>query len=65
MRKSGSSTLSKAMNMPLDELSSLIEVCKRLRPDEIKERVENYMTDDLEAVIDGTYMQESDISIID
>ena len=56
MRQSGSSTLSKAMNMPLDELSALIEQCKRLPPEDIKEKCENYMTDDLEAVIDGTYM---------
>ena len=57
MRQSGSSTLSKAMDMPLDELASLIDQCKRLQPDDIRKKVENYMTEDLEAVIDGTYMQ--------
>ena len=59
LRQDGSSVLSKAMSMPMDELSTLIEQCRQIPPEDVKRKVDNYMTDDLEGVVDATYMNGS------
>ena len=56
MRHEGSSTLSKALSMPLDELRDLITRCEGLPADDVKSIVDNYITGDFEAIADGTYM---------
>ena len=57
LKKRGSSALSKALSMPLDELESLITRCENLPPDDVKALVETKETSDLECIVDGTYMQ--------
>ena len=53
----GSSTLSKAMSIPLENLEHLVLECRNgLTPAQIKDKVEEIRTNDLELVCDGTYM---------
>ena len=57
LKQQGSSALSKALSMPLDELENLITRCENLPPDDVKKLVETHETSDLECIVDGTYMK--------
>ena len=57
LRKDASSTLSKAFSLSSDQLETLVIECRGLSSSEIKEKVEELTTNDLEVVIDGTYIQ--------
>ena len=59
IRTTGSSTLTKALAMPMTELTALINWAKDGRTNaEIVERVESHIVSDLQLIADGTYVTE-------
>ena len=57
MLSTGSSTLSKAMSLSLEELGILVAECRsELTPEQIKAKVETIKTKSLDLVCDGTYI---------
>ena len=56
IRQKGSSWFSRGINMPIDELKSLIESCRGQQASYINEKIEAKITPLAEACIDGTYM---------